>query len=220
MDDIIIEHEEGKDYIAIPVTKAKASIEVCVDDLPPDVYKEVLIQGLKTLLNRGQADIKTTGLKDKELEKAQAIAMDVAKDNLEKVYSGKVRMSKGVKSKGLSGAVKTEAMRIARLIIKDGLKAAGKKISHIPAKDISAAAAAYLETEQGKEIVAQAQAAIKEREQKEGAAKEALEGIIVGVKEDAKLVAKAEQAAAKKKKPAKDGVVAQKAKPQAEHRAH
>ena len=37
--------------IMVPVVKAKATLEIDTDQLPEDVWKEVVLQGLKTVLN-------------------------------------------------------------------------------------------------------------------------------------------------------------------------
>lgn len=184
-------------YIRVPIVKASTKedpsfAEVCIEDLPEDVYKEVLIQGLKTLLNRGMSKI--TGTKTDDSRKA---VMEVAAGNLQNLYDGKIRMSAGVRSK-VSGAVKTEAMRIARLIIKDALKAAGEKVSHYAAKEITALATELINGEQGKDILAQAQAAIAERSKKE----ESLKIDLSKIKADPKLVAKANERNKKPKAPA------------------
>ena len=195
--EIVVEDKvEGNDYIRVPVVKASTKdnpsfVEVCIDDLPADVYKEVMIQGLKTLLNRGMSKI--TGTKTDASRKA---VMEIAATNLENLYAGKIRMSAGVRSK-ISGAVKTEAMRIARLIIKDALKAAGEKVSHYAAKEITALATELVNGEQGKAILEQAQAAIAERAKKE----ESLKIDLSKIKPDATLVKKANERAAKNKKP-------------------
>jgi|SRR5579872_4850939 len=215
MDDILVEAKtEGNDYILIPITKSKANIEVCVDDLPAEVYREVLVQGLKVLLNRGMGEIKTTGLKDKELATAQKIAMDKAEENLERVYSGKIRRSAASKAKGLSREVKTEAMRLARALIKDAIKRGGGKISHYPAKEITALAAEYLEGEGGKVLVATAEANVNKLKEEE----KSIKIDVSSIKADPELVKKAE---AKAKAKAKPGVTP-KAKPQAapQHAAH
>ena len=203
---IELQHEldgngEEKVYVTVPVPKAStkgepATVEVCIDDLPGDVYMEALRQGLKHFLGAGMSKI--TGDKTEESRKA---AFEIAKANAEKLYSGKIRISAGGRTK-IAGAVKVEAMRIARLLVKDAIKRAGKvKISRIPARTITVAATKLLDTEQGAVILKQAQANIAERE------KEAQEGInidVSGIKEDPDLVKKAAIAASKRQKPGKE----------------
>lgn len=217
---------EGKDpeksYIRVPVVKASTKedpswVEVCVEDIPQDVFNAVVMLGLKHFVNGGMTKI--VGSKTDASRKA---AMEIATKNVENVYLGKVRMPSGVSRSKVSGAVKTEAMRLARLLIKDALKASGVKVSHVPAKEITAAAKVYLESEAGAEVVTIAEANIKEREEKEKSQKDVLSIAIKGIKVDPKLVAAAnEKAAASRKitenKKASAGVV-QRAKPGTEAR--
>lgn len=189
--------------IKVPIVKATRKndaswAEVDLEQLPPDVLKEIYLQGCKTLLNRGMSKI--TGKKDDASVKA---VMEIAAKNLEDLYAGKVRMSAGVRTK-ITGAVKTEAMRIARQIIKDGLKAEGLKVSHYSAKDISEAATLFLESDDGKEVWEEAKAAVEARTEKEKKSKDAVKGIVTNLEVNPEMVAKANEAAAKRKKPSKD----------------
>lgn len=130
--------------VTVPLSKAKvkSSIELDTDSLHEDVYREALIIGLKTLLTRGTS--KLTEISDEASRKAEL--EKIAAENLEKCKEGTIRFTAG-KAKGpkVSGAVNTEAMRLARAAVKDSLKAAGMKISHYAASDITAAAKALLE---------------------------------------------------------------------------
>ncbi len=198
MEIIVEDKDPEKTYIRVPIVKAStkeepAFVEVCYDDLPEDVLKAILIAGCKVYLNQGMSKI--TGTKTNASREA---AMEIAAAKLQALYEGKIRMPSGVRSK-ISGAVKTEAMRIARLIIKDALKAAGEKVSHYAAKEISALAKELVEGEQGKDILAQAQAAISERTEKE----KNLKGVIdlSKIKPDATLVKKSKERAERSKKP-------------------
>lgn len=194
-----------KDFLRIPVTKGsskeeKSWVEVCLDDLPGDVYKEALLQGLKTLLNRGMSKI--TDAKNDAGAREQA--MEVAKANLQNLYEGKIKMTAGVRTK-ITGAVKTEAMRLARILIKDALKAAGKKPSLIPSKAITEAAKQYLEsdTEDSQKTWKDAEANIKAREAKKDGTLATLKGFVVDIEEDATMVQKAEARKKPKKAAAK-----------------
>lgn len=210
---------EGKQIVKVPITKASTKgeasyVEICWDDLPDDVAKEVVLQGLKTLMNRGMSKI-TDAKKD---VKAREAAMEVAAKNAENLYAGQIRMSAGVRTK-ITGAVKTEAMRLARALIKEALKASGKKVSLIPAKVISQYAEALLQDEtHGAECWAKAKATIEAREKEKDGSLADLKGFTADIKEDAVLVQKAAKAAASKRKPkaeAPAGVVA--GKGQAQH---
>jgi hypothetical protein len=185
--------------IKIPIVKATRKddpswVEVNINACPDDVVKEIYLQGLKVLLNRGMSKI--TGTKTDESVRQ---VMEVAAKNLEDLYAGKIRMSAGVRTK-VSGAVKTEAMRIARMIIKDGIRDSGGKISHYTAKDITKAAADFLDSEEGKSVWEEAKAAVEARTSKEKKSKAAVKDIVSKITVDPKLVAKAEAAAASRKK--------------------
>ena len=191
-------------FIKVPIVKATRKndpswAEIDLNALPDDVVKEIYLQGLKTLLNRGMSKI--TGEKD---DKSVAAVMEIAAKNVEDLYAGKVRMSAGVRTK-ITGAVKTEAMRIARQIIKDGLKAAGLKVGHYKASDISAAAAEFLDSEDGREVWEEAKQTVEKREaEKKTSVGKSAKDLAITLKADATLVKKAEEAAAKRKKPSKD----------------
>lgn len=178
--------------IVVPVVKSKGTVEVDTDTIPQEVYEEALKLGLKELANRGMSKItKTTYPVADELK---AAAQKKALENVTAMNGGKIRFMTG-KAKGASGVVMTEARRLAKNIVKDELKKAKIKISHVDPKEITAAAKALLESETGPSIIKQAEANLAERE------KTAIKGIDISalVKTDPKLVAKAE--AKKKDKP-------------------
>lgn len=167
----------------VPVTKGQGVVEIDTDALPEAVYAEALLQGLKTLLNRGQSKITVAELGDKDTVKKEAmIAADKQKA---KILSGDIKFSGKAKATKVSGAVNTEAMRIARNRVKDAIKAAGMKISHVKASEITTAAKELLAQDQS--IVAEAEANLATR-----SATPLPIDIKSLVKEDPKLVAKAE----------------------------
>jgi hypothetical protein len=173
--------------LQIPVPKAEAFVDFDIDEFmdesgpySSDVVKAVIREGVKHYLNLGMSKI--TGAKtDASREKA----MEVAMSNLQKLKDGNIRMAKGVRTKG-AGRVKTEALRLARLLVKDALKRQGEKVSHYAAKEITVAAQSLLDGEQGPDILTQAEANLKAREEKE------LSIDISMIKPDAELVKKAE----------------------------
>lgn len=177
--------------IMVPITKGGATIAMNVQELPMEVYRELLIQGAKAVLNRGMSKITVKDLEGEELAKAQAAAMAKAQENLEACKEGKIRFTGGAKAEKVSGKVKTEAMRLARNIVKDELKKAKQKISHYAASDITAAAKALLD--ENPELMEQAKANLAEREATP------VKINLGGLKTDPKKVAAAEKAAAAKK---------------------
>lgn len=171
--------------ISVPIVKGKADIQIDTNLIPDEVYREIVLQGLKVILNRGMSKITTTGLTGKALEDAQAAAMAKAAENVEAVKTGNIKFTgKSAKKSKVSGAVNTEAMRIARNLVKDAMKAAGTKISHVKASEITKAAKQLIEADQS--IIAQAEAEIEKR------SKTKISINVAAIKVDPELVAKAE----------------------------
>ena len=206
--------------IDIPISKGKDLFfpvdldEIMGEEFPADVYREIIFQGLKQVMNRGFS-VQESAKKMSEAEQAKhnATLLKIAEENMEKYRKGEIRVSGGkAKTKGLARAIMTEATRLAKVIVKDGIRRLGTvKVSHVPARVITTRAKEFLETEAGQKLIDEATATIKAREA-------ATFGIdLSNIKADPKLVAKSKE---KNKKPAKEGVVA-KAKPQAaQHAAH
>ena len=136
--------------LAIPIVKGKAPIEFDTDLLEQfdaEVYREIITQGLKTLLNRGMSKIETKDLTGDKLAEAHAAAMAKAAENLQSLKEGKVRKTKAASASKVAGAVMTEAKRLARIAVKDLLKAAGKKVSHYSSAEITKAAVQLIESD-------------------------------------------------------------------------
>lgn len=176
--------------LQIPITKAAATIEFDTADLTDEVYEVVLIEGLKTLLNRGTSKITKETYPD-ETQRREA-ALVKAAEQVEKVKAGDVKRAGKAKAKE-SVKVMTEARRIARGMVRDMMKEEGIKISHVKASEITAAANQLIE--QDPTIVEQAKANL--------AAAESTPKVKIDikalVKTDPELVAKAEAKAAKEK---------------------
>lgn len=148
--------------VNVPITKGKTTLAVNISDIPDDVWQEVILQGLKVLLNRGTSKVtKETYPKAEELA---AKAMEVATAQLEMVNTSKIKFTGGKKKSGATGAVMTEARRLAKALVKDELKRAGIKISHVEASEITKAANLYLESENGAALIEKAKANLAERE--------------------------------------------------------
>lgn len=202
--------------IAVPITKAKAVLEIDWEKLPDEVYLEVLMQGLKVLVNRGMSKITLKELGDNDTVKREALLK--AEKNHEDMLAGKVRITGGAKASKVSGKVKTEAMRLARNIIKDEIKRSGGKISHYEAKEITEAAKMYLEDYPETFKVAEENLARREEIAKGDASK--LSALTGKMKTSPILVKKAEEKKAKAKadKPlsAKQAGMTAKSKPKAQ----
>lgn len=225
--------------LKIPVTKAgkDAYIDINTDeperdaegnrigggDLDSDTYQEALMLGLKALVNRGMDKIQTAKLEGQKLVEAQAAALKKAQENVDTIRAGKVRKTAS-KPKAVKGILNTEAMRIARNMVKDGLKDKGFKVSYYPAAEITAAAKALLEAQPS--ILEMAKANIEAREQARAAAGDVLGNIVQTAKVSDKLIKAAEdkKVAAKEtlsaKQAGKPKAHVPKAKPQAQATAH
>lgn len=149
----------------VPITKAKTTLAVNLDELPDDVYMEAMLQGLKVLLNRGASKItKETYPAADELKSA---ALTKANEQLEMVKTSKIKFTGGKKKSSVSGKVMTRARQMARNLVKQELRANGIKPAHVEAAEITKWANAYLDSEKGPDLIAKAKAAI-EAEESEG----------------------------------------------------
>jgi hypothetical protein len=161
--------------LKVPVTKAKATLDIDTSELPDAVYQEALAQGLKIILNRGQTKItKETYPKAEEL---QAAALAKAEETFANMKAGKIRIM-GTKAEKTGGAVMTEARRLAKQVIKDEMKRQGIKVSYVEASEITKAANAYLTTDAGKELIDRAKANLEAAQAKASATTDILAGIV------------------------------------------
>lgn len=180
--------------ILVPITKGKGTLELFISRLPDNVYREILVQGAKVVANRGMTKI--TKETYPNAEELKAAAMAKATETLQAMYDGKIRIM-GAKADKISGAVMTEARRLARNLVKDQLKAMKVKISYVEASEITKAANALIAA--NPDIVKQAEASLKEREAKAETIRETLKGFAatVPISEAKKAKAEAEKAKAK-----------------------
>lgn len=179
----------------IPVVKSKGTVEFDYDSIPEDMLREAIFQGLKQMVNRGMSKITKSEYPDEATLKKTA--QETAEVNFKAIMESdtkRIKLSGAPKSKKASGAVMTEAMRLARNLVKDELKRAGEKISHYEAKDITAAAKALIE--QDESLLVTAAENLKAREAVPVAEKIDLKALI---KASPKKVAEAEAKKAKAK---------------------
>src|SRR5678815_4288031 len=104
----------------IKIAKAKRDIVVTWDNLPDSVKAYVVEQGLSKLLNAA-----TTKIKKDETD-AEAKSFALVEKKLENLVAGNIK-TRSAKTK-VSGAVAAEARRLAKAIVKAGIKAKNKKI--------------------------------------------------------------------------------------------
>ncbi len=163
-------------------------------------YDEILFLGLKAALSKGldKAVGVVKGLSADQLEVAKAKGVEKAKANLEALISGTAKTSKK-KAVKTDRALQSEALRIAREMVRNGLIAAGEKVSYRPLSEITLAAKALIEA--NPTILEMAQANMDAAANATKAVSEKLAEIVKTVKPSDKLI---KAAAEKKAKAAAD----------------
>lgn len=146
--------------VSFALKNSAGTIEVDTAKLPDDVYREVLMQGLKVIAERGMSKLTKEAYPD-EAERKQAIK-DKALANVQDMYDGKTKVTGAAKAKKASGAAMTEAMRIARNLVKDAMKANKIKISTVKASEITKVAKQLIDSDPS--ILATAEENLKQRE--------------------------------------------------------
>lgn len=138
---------EPKAFIASVPLKFGLEIEVNFDELDIEMYKMLLIEGAKAVLTTVGMSKKGTGISKLEgaaKEKALKEFYEQAEANLKGLKEG--TLSKGrAKASKVSGAVATEALRLAKLMVKQHIKDNGQKVGAYSAKEITEAAKKVLE---------------------------------------------------------------------------
>lgn len=134
----------------VHITKAgkSAVLPVNTDDFSEDIYHEIVAAGLSVLLNSRMSKVgAVTKLEGDDLAGAQAKALAIASENLAKLADGTYKFP-GQKAKSPEKReVLNEAIRLARDVVRDALRAANVTISHVAAKDITAAAKQLVDTD-------------------------------------------------------------------------
>ena len=180
----------------VKVTKAGKSLEVDLQELPDEAYQFVLQKGLEALLNARMSKVLTKDLEGEKLAEAQARALEIAEENLSSLKAGKITKARGgakdANGNKVAANVMTEARRLAKEVVKNEIRAAGMKISHVEASVITKAANELIAADPS--FIENAKANIEAR----SAVKSAI-NIADLVHESPKLVAKAEAAKAERK---------------------
>ena len=180
----------------IKVTKAGKSLEVDLQSLPDEAYQFVLQKGLEALLNARMSKVLTKDLEGEKLAEAQAAALKIAEENLANLQAGKISKARGgakdANGNKVAANVMTEARRLAKEVVKNEIRAAGMKISHVEASVITKAANELIAADPS--FIENAKANIEAR----SAVKSAI-NIADLVHESPKLVAKAEAIKAERK---------------------
>lgn len=184
----------------IPITKAGKSIPVDTNDFDENVYAEIFAAGLKVFLNARQSKVTVKDLEGEALAAAQAAALEIAEKNLTELRSGKVRKGRAASASKIPGVVLTEARRLAKEVIKNEIRAAGFKVSHVEASEITKLANELIASDPS--YIAQAEANIATRTavvETDQAAAMAKLNALGGVKLSEKKIAADEKAKAERK---------------------
>lgn len=187
--------------LSVPVAKCKGGfIDIDPDLIPPEMWTEVVLQGLKSVLGRGMSKISKTTYPNEDELKAAALAK--AQENAAAIMANdqkKIKLSGKATSKAASGdkATHTEAMRLARNLVKDEMKKLKLRLADYKASEITKAAQQYLENDPS--IIEQAKANLAERAKVDVGSKIDLKSLISASPE---LVKKAEARKAKAKEDA------------------
>src|SRR5262249_10747652 len=144
------------------------------------LYQAALRIGFQQMANRGMTKgYSTTGLEGKALEEMREKIRAKVQENIQSIYDDKVRVAGSKRAKsGVSRAVNTEAVRMAKEIIKVLLRKQKVKLSSIKSGNMTKAAQAYLD--QHPEIMEQAKANVEAREKAAPTAEFDLSALIAG----------------------------------------
>ena len=152
--------------LSVPIAKggSEAFIEVDteIDLVDDDMYKLVMLEGLKAILNSRMSKVgAVTKLTGDDLSGANAKAMEIAADNLNKLRNGELKAKGKAAKSELPREVQTEARRIAREVVKNELRKAKIKPSMVAASEITKAADALIKSDPS--IVEKAKANLESR---------------------------------------------------------
>lgn len=121
---------------AVPVTKAKGVVEIDTGNVPEDVYREAVFQGLKVLVNRGASTLKKEDFNDDEAYRAAAT--EVANKQVAAILAGDIKPSGAPKTVKASRDVMVEARRLAKEMVKDYIRNVMKqRPSHYSPKEMT-----------------------------------------------------------------------------------
>lgn len=148
------------EFVTFALKNGAGLVDVETGRIPEPVYREIFMQGLKAVAERGMSKLTKAAIPDEATRKAAIKAK--AEENIQDMYDGKTKITGETKAKKASGAVMTEAMRLARNLVKDAMKQAKIKISHVKASEITIAAKAAIENDPS--IITTAEANLKARE--------------------------------------------------------
>jgi len=104
-----------------------------------DIYQYIFQVGLETIINKVGMSKIATGITKAEGEdkvKRTAEIVEQAQKTIQAMYDGNLKGAKATSKR--TGATQTEAMRLAKALVKDTLRSNGYKISAFDAKELTA----------------------------------------------------------------------------------
>ena len=130
--------EAPSTILRIYIPKAKAYLDLDTGQLPNHVYQEMLVQGGKFLVNKGQ----TTYTKKRypDPDELAEVALAKAKANLADLYAGKISIHGGAKEEKVPREVMTAARNIARKMVREVLKRKRIKVTQVKSSEVTKAA--------------------------------------------------------------------------------
>lgn len=138
----------------IPIAKGGkgAVIEVSeeeINNLDASIFSMIIKEGLKALLNTrmGKQILAPTKLEGAEAEANKKLALAQASKNLTDLKAGKLVKREAAKSSTADRATMTEAVRLAKAVIRDRIRAANMRPSMVPAKTQTEAAKRLVEAD-------------------------------------------------------------------------
>lgn len=138
----------------IPIAKGGkgAFIEVDPEDInnvDPAIFSMIVQEGLKALLNTrmGKQILAPTKLEGAEAEANKARALAQAEKNLTDLKAGKLVKREAAKTTGVDRATMTEAVRLAKEVVRNRIRAANMRPSMVPAKTQTEAAKRLVEAD-------------------------------------------------------------------------
>lgn len=136
---------EESPIVTITLKGGCGTMEVDTSRFDMATYKAIFVAGVESLVMKsGMSKLLPgiTKLEGKEQEGRIKEVREQAEKNLEAMYAGNL---KGGKAKKAAGAVNVEAMRLAKNMLRDLIKASGQKIGAYSAKEQTAAAKVILD---------------------------------------------------------------------------
>lgn len=155
--------QEAKKLLTVTIRGKCGTLDVDTDMITDmETYEKIFLVGLETVINKvGMSKIAAglTKLSGAQLDAAKAAVLKQAQENLEAIYAGNLKGLK--KTAKASGAVQTEAMRLAKAQVKELLRSNGYKIGAFSAKEITDFAKEVLAA--NPELLKKAEANLEER---------------------------------------------------------